>query len=169
MKQIVLTEEEKTLINSFINEVVDYPIVESVYLTTFRPFGLMDTRDIDVMVVWNMDSNYFNSLKDEFGLLDKSKEQERLFKLIEKYKAMVNDARVTFLTMQIQMLFSGFSNIAQIMSELTLANGTILYDRCGELKTTKEVLSKNEGLIFEAPIIENIDSIIGDESKKDGK
>ena len=169
MEPIVLTDEEISLINSFLDEVVDYPIVESVYLSTFRPFSLSDTKDINILVVWNMDSNYFNSLKDEFGLLDKSKEQERLFKLIEKYKAMVNDARVSFLTMQFQMLFSGFSNIAQIMSELTLANGTILYDRCGELKTKKEILSKNEGLVFFAPVIENIDSIITNGSKREGK
>ena len=162
MNFIVLSNEEILRIKSFIQDASDIPVVECVYLLPY--YSQEEKKEkIDVITIWN-ESSYYNSLLTGEGeMRDSEEERVALEDIIQKYQHEAEDGRLTFLADDSWNYSLSLMSNREQKSEMSLANGTILFDRFDEKKGEKvramDYFAKEESVLEVANMSQLMESL----------
>ena len=136
MNSIVLSEKEISFIDSFNQEATNIPLVECVYIVPYIA-GEQKEEKIRVITLWN-DSQYYN------GLLNGNEEKRNIIRerteldtLIEKYNQESINSRVSFTKESSENYTLAFKNDRNLIAEVSLVSGIILFDRFGLMKANR--------------------------------
>ena len=169
MNPIILNDEEIEATLSLIEGVKDIPTIECIYSKVV----VKDDRDpsVEIRVLLSDTIEYNELVKKDFAVRDKQAEAMAFSKLYNKVALIFknNNNRCKIMVENSRFYVPWFTIHEEEAADEELVNGTILYDRFGTMKDiverVEDIISKDPKL----PVIENIDRIIGDGSKKSGK
>ena len=153
MKKFVLTPCEIDGINLFIEENVSLPTVEAVYLLACKT-KIFEEEKIDIVTVYNTSTAY-NSLFAEGTTLECGRLQDS----IEKYQALFNNGRLSFLSHNSSDFLPFIFSTRERIAKRELAKGIIVFDRFGNIKK-KQIDAQCELGISSDVEITNINEII---------
>ena len=170
MNSIVLTDEEISAIKSLIKDVVDIPVIESIYV---KPVIRKEREPkIDIRVLLTDDVEY-NTLMKKLGVKRDVETEVRDFnQLSSKYCEIfenTNNGRCNLVTEWSKLYVPYFTIFEEEHADEELVNGTIVYDRFGHLTYTKEIVGISLKGDPRLPLIENINAITNEESKNSKK
>ena len=169
MDSIVLNEEEISTIKSLVEEVANIPVIECIYAKSVINNDNNESK-VEIRVLLS-DNVEYNTLIQKLGIeRDVKKEVSELNALSKKYVELfgnITDGNCILKVEWSNYYVPWFTNIQEELADEELVNGTILYDRFGNLTYTKNIVGKVLKGDPRLPIIENIDEVAN--NKKSSK
>lgn len=171
MNSIILNDEEISTIKSLLKEVVDIPLIECVYI---KPVISNDKSEAKVEIrVLITDNIEYNTLIQKLGIERDVKTEVKDFNTFsKKYNELfenITDGNCKLRVEWSKHYVPWFTIYEEELADEELVNGTIIFDRFGNLTFTQEevgqILTKDSRL----PLIENIDEITNCENKNSSK
>lgn len=164
MKPLVLSEKEILNINSFIEEISSISMIEGIYLISFldRNTG---SQHVDIIAIYNSSLNYDVKLTGKEIKRDISNERKQVNAIIQKYKEKYNKKRLSFeikdsLDYSLDLMYR-----REIIAEMSLVSGIIIFDRFGDLEDNKRSASRSLPQYSNLLLIENLDMILETQQK----
>lgn len=171
MNSIILNDEEILGIKSLLSEVVDIPLIECVYVKPVISKSNSESKvEIRVLITDNIE---YNTLMQKLGVERDVKTEVKDFNTFsKKYNELfenITDGNCKFKVEWSKYYVPWFTIFEEELADEELVNGTIIFDRFGNLTFIQEevgqILTKDSRL----PLIENIDEITNSENKKSSK
>lgn len=159
MESIILSKEEILCIQSFIKEVSNIPMIECVYLVSFLDNNTKHEH-IDVIAIQNQSLYYNGKLTGKETMRNIDTELNNLKKTIKKYRKQFENGRLFFVSEDDSNYSLALMDRREIIAEMSLANGVILFDRFGDKEENKQQASQMLPIYPNILQIENIEQIM---------
>ena len=171
MNSIILNDEELSTIKSLIEEVDNIPLIECVYA---KPVLSRDENEskVDIRVLITDNIEYNTSVKKLGIERDVKTEVEKFNTLTSKYGNLfenITNSKCKLIVEWSKYYVPWFTIYEEELADQELVNGTILYDRFGNLTFTQESVGEVLKRDSRLPLIENIDVITKTENRNSSK
>ena len=163
MENIILTEEEISMIKCFINDAKNVSSVDGIYIEVYNAKN-MNMIPIYVKVLINDSLSYKEELKKNGYIINKEDDEDKINYLVSKY--LDYSSRIKFIFSITNDYSPMLMTSAEERAEKSLVSGTILYDRFNNLSDNKNKVSKYISAYENATQIENINELINNEHQK---
>lgn len=139
MQSITLSEKAIEGINSFIESVASIPAVEAVYLLTYQYNINHDIQPFrnEVVVIYNQEL-HSNSINAPL-ICDNKLNAKILCKKIDSFQLKYAGERLDFKMSYLNEFNIRFSDFREKLNLMSLANGTVLFDRCGRATRLQKI------------------------------
>lgn len=162
MKNITLSDEEVSGINMFIADLYTIPVVEAVYL--LPPTDSDGEKERCEVVALLNNSLYYNGLitgAETYRCTDK--ERTNLAETISEYNGLFKNGRLCFEKDSSSNYCVSMMHRREFVAMQELLNGTILFDRFGEVSKKREAILNYLKPYSNKCSVSNISEVIADE------
>lgn len=153
-----LTRSEIDGINLYLEEVVNIPMVEAVYLIASFS-SKRGKKQIWVMTLFNNSLQYNGKIIGEERVRDIARDSEKLVTCNNCYNHIFRRARLFFGTEDAMNYNLSMVSNQELMAERSLISGTILFDRFGNFEANRQKALDTLEPLEDTFKISNIDAI----------